>query len=53
MRALRHILALVMVLTLLAGCYPMPGEDDFSIVPTTNNPDITREKTSALPNMSY
>lgn len=39
---------------LLAGCYRMPTEDDYSIVPVTNNPDITREKSgNVMPNMKY
>lgn len=29
---------------LLSGCYQMPQEDDVCIIPTTNNPDITRER---------
>ena len=37
-----------LLLTSLAGCYPMPTEDDFSVVPTTNNPDVTRDTGDSL-----
>lgn len=38
----------------LTGCYRMPTEDDFSVVPTTNNPAVTCEKsTSILPGSGY
>jgi hypothetical protein len=33
----------------LAACYPMPTEDDYSTVPSLNNPDLTREKPSNNP----
>jgi hypothetical protein len=33
-----------LILTLLlAGCYRMPTDDDFCVIPTTNNPSVTRE----------
>jgi hypothetical protein len=36
----------------LSGCYRMPGENEFSVVPTTNNPSITCEKgNSFLPGL--
>lgn len=35
----------------LAGCYRMPTDDDFSLVPTTNNPAVTCEKSEGLPGM--
>ena len=28
----------------MTSCYRMPGEDEFSVVPTTNNPSVTCEK---------
>ncbi|WP_154017890.1 hypothetical protein [Candidatus Protochlamydia phocaeensis] len=38
----------------LFSCYRMPTENDFSVVPTTNNPAVTNEKTeSLLPGMGY
>lgn len=39
---------------LLAGCYRMPTENDFSTVPTTNNPAVTNEKSvGPFPGMGY
>lgn len=32
----------------LTGCYRMPTDDDCSVVPTTNNPDITRDQGDTL-----
>jgi len=38
----------------LTSCYRMPNENDFSLVPTTNNPAVTCEKSSSiLPGMGY
>lgn len=33
-----------MIATMCVGCYRMPSDDECSLVPTTNNPDVTREK---------
>lgn len=42
------------VLLLLSSCYRMPTEEDYSLVPTTNNPAITYEKDdSPIPKVSY
>lgn len=35
--------ALLLILS-CASCYRMPGENDFSVIPATNNPAVTREK---------
>lgn len=38
----------------LSGCYAMPGENDYSVIPATNNPAVTREKPgSILPGVGY
>lgn len=38
----------------LIGCYRMPTENDFSVVPTTNNPAVTCEKNDSLiPSIGY
>lgn len=37
----------------LWGCYRMPTEDDYSMIPLTNNRDFTREKQQALPGVGY
>lgn len=39
---------------LFTSCYRMPTENDFSLVPTTNNPAITCEKSEGLvPGLKY
>jgi hypothetical protein len=38
----------------LTSCYRMPTENDFSLVPTTNNPAITCEKNNTpIPGVGY
>lgn len=49
-----NILLITAALVMLTSCYRMPGEDDFSTIPTTNNPDVTRAKDSSpAPSMNY
>ena len=45
LNAKNTILFLICALNLV-GCYPMPTDDVYSVVPATNNPDLTREKPS-------
>ena len=35
-----------LIFLLLTGCYRMPGQDEFSVVPTTNNPDVIGKSNS-------
>lgn len=44
------VLVLAMAIISLTSCYRMPTDDDYCIVPTTNNPSVTYEKSSFLPN---
>lgn len=49
-----NILLITAALVTLTSCYRMPGEDEFSTIPTTNNPDVTRAKESGpTPTMNY
>lgn len=41
----------ILTFSLISGCYRMPTDEDYSLVPVTNNPSITCEKPSALPGM--
>jgi hypothetical protein len=42
------------ICTLLTGCYRMPTDDDYSLVPMTNNPTTTRQHAdSPMPQASY
>lgn len=40
---------------LCVGCYRMPTDDDVSLLPATNNPNLTRQtgSTSPMPSISY
>lgn len=50
-----HKFLLLVCLIALSSCYQMPGEDDYCLIPCTNNPSITKEKanTSMAPGGSY
>ncbi len=38
----------------LTACYRMPTDEDYCVVPTTNNPAVTCEKPSGpMPQLSY
>jgi len=41
------------LLLIFSSCYRMPTDDDFSVVPTVNNPAVTNEKPGTfLPGMT-
>lgn len=48
------LFALLLLITLV-GCYPMPTENDYSMIPMTNSPDFTRHKggAGAAPKINY
>lgn len=50
MRKLCFVLFGCLVLT---SCYRMPGDEEFSTVPTINNPTLTREKQAPMPGIGY
>ena len=43
-RMLSRILLMCALVVGCCGCYKMPTEDDYSVVPTINNKDVTRER---------
>lgn len=46
--------AFATALTTLTGCYRMPTDDDYSLIPCTNNPQITRQRQdNVTPKVSY
>lgn len=47
MNMLKFLLAIVTT-TLFASCYRIPNDDDFSVVPTTNNPAVTCERPASI-----
>lgn len=53
MKRASKFFALCLLLGTLAGCYRMPGPDEYSLIPATNNRDYTRETGSNLPSIGY
>lgn len=41
---------LILTLCTLSGCYRMPTENDYSLVPSYNNTDVTRGKPGSITN---
>lgn len=50
---LKMLILILMLTVSLTACYKMPTEEDFCLIPSTNNPDFTRESTNNMPGMSY
>lgn len=53
MKLLTRMIFFSLISMSLWGCYRMPTDDDYSLIPMTNNRDFTKEKAEALPGMSY
>lgn len=54
MKAIAALLCCTFLLTAVSSCYRMPREDECSLVPMTNNPDVTRDRGPGLmPGVSY
>jgi hypothetical protein len=49
----KEALLAIISLVIFAGCYRMPREGEVSVVPTTNNPSITRQGTGYTPGVEY
>jgi hypothetical protein len=53
---IRQLLIFALLAT-TAACYRMPDENDYSLIPTTNNPDFTKNsgkgKGSSMPGIGY
>ena len=46
--------ALLLCACCLTACYRMPTEEDYSLIPSTNNASLTREgPNSFIPNIGY
>lgn len=56
-KEIRFFLCLICVISSLnfMSCYRMPTEEDYSVVPSINNPDYTREKPNnqMIPNVGF
>lgn len=38
-----------LLLTITTSCYRMPTDEDYSLIPMTNNPDYTKTKSACSP----
>ncbi len=48
------ILFILTLILFLPSClYRMPKEDDFSVIPDTNHPDIVKDSDMMIPSMNY
>lgn len=51
---IKNLFFTFVIVVALSSCYRMPTDEDYCVIPTTNNPDITRETGGQLlPSMSY
>jgi hypothetical protein len=50
---IKKFLILAMLWAVATSCYRMPGDDDFSVCPTTNNRSLTQETQSMVPEVPY
>jgi hypothetical protein len=49
---MKHFALFLLISALVTACYPMPTEDNYSILPMTNNPDVTKQRReSPIPQM--
>lgn len=53
MNKISMILFLIIGLSAFSSCYRMPTEDDYCMIPSTNNPDITHQMQEGLPGVGY
>ncbi|MEI8124714.1 MAG: hypothetical protein WCG42_03060 [Parachlamydiaceae bacterium] len=50
---LLKVLLFSVSLSCMTACYRMPGPDDYSLIPSTNNPAYTKEKGGQPPGIGY
>lgn len=54
---IEKLVFLSLTIVLLQACYRMPTESDYSVIPTTNNPAVTNERTEGnnkfMPKVGY
>lgn len=54
LRSFFCLLLLATAFSSLSSCYHMPTDEDYSLVPSTNNPQVTRQRQDSLtPKVSY
>ena len=49
----KFIVIPTVLFTLMTACYRMPTDDDYTTIPTTNNPHVTNDKGGFTPNIKY
>lgn len=53
-KCLSRLFVTISFCLIFTSCYRMPTDDDYSVVPITNNPAVTCEKKSnVMPGMGY
>lgn len=52
-RIVKSILLISLAASLASCCYRMPEEEEYSLIPSTNNPTFTREKAGKTPGIGY
>lgn len=54
MTKLANTILFLTLISLLTSCvYRMPEDDEFSLIPATNNPNYTKEKAGPTPGIGY
>lgn len=53
MRIILKFFLLISIIISATACYRMPTDEDYCLIPSTNNPDFTRERESATPGIGY
>lgn len=51
---MKYVILMFAAISLMASCYRMPTDEDYCVVPVTNNPELIRAKpVSAAPSINY
>lgn len=54
MKTVKALMLLSLTLCLFTSCYRMPTDDDYCVIPTTNNPDVNNaQSASFMPSVGY
>lgn len=51
--SIKSLFSLFVLTIVTTGCYRIPGDNDYSVIPTTNNRALTKEKPSLVPGVKY
>ena len=53
MSTLKTTFLAMLLAAITTSCLPMPTEDDYSLIPSTNNRQLTGEKGQIMPGVGY